>query len=98
MNAAAPTAPASLGLGIGPDGTYTRGAQVVAFLLGLWTMIAFFPLLFPGAILYAKSEETFEANPGRARTMVLWSWLCVSVLPLIPVAIGTGVVIAFNSR
>ncbi|MFI0449593.1 hypothetical protein [Actinomadura sp. 6N118] len=99
MDAAAPTAssPASLGLGIGPDGSYTRGGQVVAFLLGLWTMVLFFPLLVVGAMLYARAEEVFEANPGKAKKMVLWSWLSISVLPLIPAVVIGGAMIALNA-
>ncbi|GAA2600050.1 hypothetical protein SMC26_19625 [Actinomadura fulvescens] len=99
MNAAAPTAPAAtgFGLGIGPDGTYTRGAQVVAFLLGLWTMLVFFPLLVVGAMLYANAEEVFKTNPGRAKTMVLWSWLSVSVFPPVAAVVALGVVIAVKA-
>ncbi|GLW65527.1 hypothetical protein Arub01_37710 [Actinomadura rubrobrunea] len=83
-----------LGFGIGTDGSYTRGGQVLAFALGLWTMLAFLPLLFVGAILYTRAEERFAEDPQGARRLVTWSWLCVSVLPLVPVAIG-AVVYAF---
>jgi hypothetical protein len=67
--------------GIGPDGTYTRAGQVLAFLCGLWTMALFFPLLFPAAILYTRSEEVFQDDPGRARKLVQWSWLCITLAP-----------------
>ncbi|GAA4085911.1 hypothetical protein [Actinomadura miaoliensis] len=83
-----------LGFGIGPDGTYTRGGQVLAFVLGLWAMLAFLPLLFVGAVLYTRAEERFAENPERARHMVTWSWLSVSVLPLVPVVIGVGIYLA----
>ncbi|MEU5881389.1 hypothetical protein [Spirillospora sp. NPDC047279] len=95
MNATAPAAPApaptGFGLGIGPDGTYTRGAQVIAFLFGVWTMLLFFPLLIVGAMLYTNAEAKFPTDPGRARKMVLWSWLSVSILPPVALAVAGGV-------
>ncbi|WP_433329823.1 hypothetical protein [Spirillospora sp. CA-294931] len=103
MEAAAPAAPASTpapsgyGLGIGPDGTYTPAAQVVAFICGLWTMVLFFPFLILGALLYTNAEPAFESDPRRARKMMLWSWLSVSLLPLLAAAIVGGVVFAINA-
>ncbi|MFF5260388.1 hypothetical protein ACFY4C_15700 [Actinomadura viridis] len=67
--------------GIGPDGTYTRAGQVLAFLAGLWAMVLFFPLLFAGALLYARAEERFRDDPARARTLVLWSWFAITIGP-----------------
>ncbi|GLZ13616.1 hypothetical protein Acsp04_38510 [Actinomadura sp. NBRC 104425] len=84
-----------LGFGIGPDGTYTRGGQVLAFVLGVWAMLAFLPLVFAGAVLYTRAEERFAEDPERARRLVTWSWLCVSVLPPAAAAIGAGVYLAF---
>ncbi|WP_442778628.1 CoA transferase, partial [Actinomadura sp. WAC 06369] len=73
-------------LGIGPDGTYTRLGQTVAFVLGLLTMVAFFPCLFVSALLYARAEERFADDPERARTLVNWSWIGITV----PVAAGAA--------
>ncbi|MEV5826341.1 hypothetical protein AB0L25_12255 [Spirillospora sp. NPDC052242] len=89
--ALAPAAP-RLAFGIGPDGAYTRFGQTVAFVLGLLTMFAFLPLLFVSALLYARAEERFADDPERARTLVNWSWLAITV----PVVIGavTAVVVA----
>jgi hypothetical protein len=70
-----------LGFGIGPDGTYTRSGQILAFLAGLWAMVVFFPALVAGALLYTKSEEIFTQDPVRARTLVLRSWLSITVVP-----------------
>ncbi|GAA2439061.1 hypothetical protein GCM10010191_62970 [Actinomadura vinacea] len=81
----------SYGFGVGPDGAYTRTGQVLAFLAGLWTMVLFFPLLFPGALLYARAEEVFEQDPARARTLMLWSWLSITVAPLFGGALLVGV-------
>jgi hypothetical protein len=88
-----------LAFGIGPDGTYTRGGQVLAFIAGLFTLILFFPLLFPGAILYTRAEEVFAENPERARKLVMWSWICVTlVIPLaLLAALGIGVTLALTS-
>ncbi|WP_026404565.1 hypothetical protein [Actinomadura rifamycini] len=72
--------------GIGPDGTYTRLGQTVAFVLGLLTMVAFFPCLFVSALLYARAEERFADDPERARTLVNWSWIGITV----PVAAGAA--------
>ncbi|MDL4819361.1 hypothetical protein [Actinomadura opuntiae] len=88
MNEAAPR----LAFGIGPDGTYTRGGQTAAFILGLLTMFAFLPLLIVGAMLYGRAEETFPADADRARRLANWSWISITA----PVAIGIvlGVVVA----
>ncbi|CNF26818.1 Uncharacterised protein [Mycobacterium tuberculosis] len=83
--AAAP-APA-LAFGIGPDGTYTRGGQIAAFILGLFTMVVFVPLVVVAALLYTRAETRFAADPARARTLVNWSWACVGA----PVALGAAI-------
>ncbi|WP_192809783.1 hypothetical protein [Actinomadura rudentiformis] len=95
MSAAAPTAPATPrpGLGIGPDGSYTRGGQIAAFLLGLWAMIVFLPLLVVGAMLYTRAEEIYPTDPGRASSLVTWSWVSISVFP--PLAAGLVGAIGF---
>jgi len=80
--------------GIGPDGTYTRAGQILAFLAGIWTMVVFFPLLFVGALLYTKAETVFPTAPDRARTLVRWSWLCLTVLP--PAAAACVAVLYFG--
>jgi hypothetical protein len=77
--------------GIGPDGSYTRGGQVIAFLFGLWTMVLSFPLLFVGALLYTKAEEVFKDDPARARRLVTWSWLSITVAPVVSAAVITSV-------
>ncbi|XVQ09219.1 hypothetical protein ACQP1W_42900 [Spirillospora sp. CA-255316] len=82
--------------GIGPDGSYTRGGQIIAFLCGLWTMVLSFPLLFVGALLYTKAEEVFKDDPARARTLVSWSWLSITVGPVIGAAVVTGVALLFR--
>ncbi|MFC5747020.1 hypothetical protein [Actinomadura rugatobispora] len=82
--------------GIGQDGTYTRTGQVLAFLAGLWTMVLFFPLLFVGAILYTKAEEVFKDDPARARKLVSWSWLSVTVAPVLAVAVVIAATLPFR--
>ncbi|MBE1530259.1 hypothetical protein [Actinomadura algeriensis] len=83
MNEAAPR----LAFGIGSDGAYTRLGQTIAFVLGLLTMLAFFPLLVVAALLYARAEERFKDDPERAHTLVNWSWMSV-IVPVVvaPVA------------
>ncbi|MFB4307123.1 hypothetical protein [Actinomadura sp. GTD37] len=83
--APAPATPA-LAFGIGPDGTYTRPGQIAAFILGLFTMVVFVPLVVVAALLYARAETRFAEDPARARTLVNWSWACVAV----PVALGAA--------
>ncbi|WP_067461153.1 hypothetical protein [Actinomadura macra] len=76
-------APARPALGIGPDGTYTLGGQIAAFVLGLLTMIVCLPLVVVAALLYTSAENRFaEHDPRRGRVLVIWSWLCITVLPL----------------
>jgi hypothetical protein len=78
--------------GIGTDGTYTRLGQVLAFIFALYSMFAFVPMVFLGAILYDRSEAHFAQNPKRARTMVIWSWLSITVLSTLCGAIVLTVV------
>lgn len=85
IETAAAPAPA-LAFGIGPDGTYTRGGQVAAFVLGLFTMVLFLPLVVVAALLYTRAETRFAEDPVRARTLVNWSWACVGA----PVALGAA--------
>ncbi|GAA1869312.1 hypothetical protein [Actinomadura bangladeshensis] len=90
---AAASAP-SLAFGIGPDGTYTRSGQATAFVLGLLTTFAFLPLTVVAALLYTRAETRFTEDPARARTLVNWSWLCVTVPVVIAVAAGAAVALA----
>lgn len=94
MTETAPAASApvpSLAFGIGPDGTYTRFGQAAAFVLGLLTTFAFLPLTVVAALLYTRAETRFAEDPARARTLVNWSWLCVTVPVVIAVAAGAAV-------
>ncbi|QKW38095.1 hypothetical protein HUT06_32215 [Actinomadura sp. NAK00032] len=86
---AAPSPAPSLAFGIGPDGTYTRVGQTAAFILGTFTMLAFFPLAVVAALLYTRAETRFAENPARARALVTWSWLCIGI----PVAIGAVIAV-----
>ncbi|MQY06330.1 hypothetical protein [Actinomadura macrotermitis] len=85
------------GIGIGPDGSYTRRGQALAFLCGLWAMIVFLPLLVLGALLYTRAEERFPQDPDGARRLVLWSWLSLTVLPLAPAAVVAGITAALRA-
>ncbi|MFI0355114.1 hypothetical protein [Actinomadura sp. 9N407] len=99
MTEAAPAAPfpayaltPRLAPGIGPDGTYTQAGQIVAFLCGLWAMVAFFPMLVLAALLYTWAEDGFARDPERSRKLVIWSWLCVTVGPIVG-ALVTAIVV-----
>lgn len=84
----APAAAPRLAFGIGPDGTYTRFGQTAAFILGLLTTFAFLPLVVVAALLYARAEVRFAEDPARARTLVNWSWLSITVPVVIAVVAG----------
>ncbi|MWA03797.1 hypothetical protein F8568_026120 [Actinomadura sp. LD22] len=86
MNEAAPR----LAFGIGPDGTYTRIGQTFAFILGLLTTFAFLPLVVVGALLYTKAEGIFPADADRARRLVNWSWVSITVPVVLAVAGGAA--------
>ncbi|WP_030171012.1 hypothetical protein [Spirillospora albida] len=88
MNDALPRNPA---LGIGPDGSYTRPGQFFAFVLGLLTTVVFVPLTVLAALLYSWAEPKFATDPGRARVLVIWSWLCLTALPVAVVVLGFGI-------
>ncbi|WP_131741107.1 hypothetical protein [Actinomadura roseirufa] len=78
-----PVRPARPGPGIGADGSYTLPGQIAAFVLGLLTTLLCPPMAVVAALLYTRAEERFAAgDPGRARRLVVWSWLSVTVLPL----------------
>ncbi len=91
----APAAAPRLAFGIGPDGTYTRFGQVAAFVLGLLTTFAFLPLVVVAALLYARAEVRFAEDPARARTLVNWSWLSITV-PVVLAAIAAVVLVALG--
>ncbi|RKS77264.1 hypothetical protein BZB76_2642 [Actinomadura pelletieri DSM 43383] len=82
-SASVPSPASSLAFGIGPDGTYTRSGQAAAFVLGVATMLVFFPLMVVAALLYTRAETVFPENPRRARSLVNWSWISIAV-PGIP--------------
>ncbi|XRQ12519.1 hypothetical protein ACN3XK_16975 [Actinomadura welshii] len=82
--ASVPAAAPRLAFGIGPDGTYTRLGQIAAFVLGVLTMLAFLPLMVVAALLYDRAETVFAEDPARARRLVNWSWLSITV----PVAVS----------
>jgi hypothetical protein len=88
----APTAAPRPAFGIGPDGTYTRVGQVLAFILGLLTTFVFLPLVVVAALLYARAEIRYAEDPARARTLVNWSWLSITV-PVVLAAIAAGVLV-----
>ncbi|MEU8119332.1 hypothetical protein AB0C21_11570 [Spirillospora sp. NPDC049024] len=81
-----------LAFGIGPDGTYTRFGQALAFVLGLLATFAFLPLVVVAALLYTRAETRFGEDPARARTLVNWSWLSITA-PVV-IAIVTAAVLA----
>ncbi|MBW8484161.1 hypothetical protein [Actinomadura parmotrematis] len=86
-----PQAPRT-GFGIGPDGSYTRGGQAVAYVCAIWATLLFFPLVVVGAMLYTSADLHFAENPERSRRFVFWSWLCVSLFPPLAAALVGGVV------
>ncbi|WP_433463229.1 hypothetical protein [Spirillospora sp. CA-128828] len=87
---AAPVAAPRPAFGIGPDGTYTLFGQVLAFILGLITTFVFLPLVVVAALLYTRAETVFAENPSRARALVIWSWLSITV-PVIVAGAVAGV-------
>ena len=92
--APAPAPSARLAFGIGPDGTYTRFGQLAAFFLGLLTTFVFLPLVVVAALLYTRAETRFATDPERSRTLVTWSWICVTILPLAAAGAIAGVAVA----
>jgi hypothetical protein len=72
---------------IGPDGSYTRAGQTVAFILGLISLI-FFPATVVAAMLYTMGEDRFATDPQRARKLVNWSWITLVAWPIPAVCIG----------
>ncbi|TDC52713.1 hypothetical protein E1281_18760 [Actinomadura sp. KC345] len=93
--ASVPAAAPRLAFGIGQDGTYTRLGQTAAFVLGTLTMLAFVPLMVVAALLYAKAETVFADDPARARTLVNWSWISITV-PVVIAAIAVPVAVTMT--
>ncbi|TDC66722.1 hypothetical protein E1200_16220 [Actinomadura sp. GC306] len=91
--ASVPPAAPRLAFGIGPDGTYTALGQAAAFVLGVLTMFAFLPLMIVAALLYTKAETVFPEDPARARRLVDWSWLCITVPVAFAALIGVAVLL-----
>lgn len=93
--ASVPAPGARPAFGIGQDGTYTRFGQVAAFVLGLLTTFIFLPLVVVAALLYTRAETRFADDPARARTLVNWSWLSITV-PVALAVVGAGLAVALG--
>jgi hypothetical protein len=77
---------------IGPDGTYTRTGQTLAFILGCLNL-AFVPATIAAALLYTHAETRFTTDPDGARLLVNWSWIALVIMPgLVAVAGLVGLV------
>lgn len=63
-----------LPLGVQEDGTLTRKATPVAFVLGTLAVFAVLPLGVLGIILNNMGLERVATNPEQARRLVAWSW------------------------
>ncbi|MFD0851848.1 hypothetical protein ACFQ07_06430, partial [Actinomadura adrarensis] len=55
----------------------------LAFACGVLTMVLFFPMLVAGALLYTRAEAVFQDDPDGARPLYVWSWLSITVAPVV---------------
>ncbi|GAA2113259.1 hypothetical protein [Actinomadura alba] len=72
---------------IGPDGTYTRVGQTLAFILGFISLV-FVPATVVAAMLYTHGEARFATDPERARKLMNWSWIALLVWPVPFLCVG----------
>jgi hypothetical protein len=67
---------------IGPDGTYTRSGQALAYILG-FISLAFIPATVAAAVLYTVGEARFRTDPESARQLMNWSWIALLIVPVL---------------
>ncbi|MBC6458734.1 hypothetical protein [Actinomadura sp. HBU206391] len=72
---------------IGPDGTYTRNGQALAFVLGVIGLL-FVPATLAAALLYTRAETLFATEPEEARRLVSWSWIALMIVPVLGIVTG----------
>lgn len=63
-----------LPLGLRPDGSMTRRASTIGFILGIICVFGAFPLAILGIVLSNMGMNRVHSDPAKARTLVAWSW------------------------
>jgi len=70
--------PASAGqrlpLGLRPDGSMTRRAATIGFILGTICVVGAFPLAIVGIVLSNMGMNRVHSDPAKARRLIAWSW------------------------
>lgn len=86
MTKAAAPHPVKLPLGVQADGTLTRKATPIAFVLGTLAVFAALPLGVLAIILNNMGLERVQTTPKTARTLVTWSWWIFAVVDTAAIA------------
>ena len=63
-----------LPLGLRPDGSMSRRASTIGFILGTICVFGAFPLAILGIVLSNMGMNRVQSDPAKARTLVVWSW------------------------
>ena len=68
-----------LPLGVLPDGSMTRRAATIGFILGTICVVGAFPLAIVGIVLSNMGMNRVQTAPAKARRLVTWSWWILGV-------------------
>lgn len=98
-SAAAPaTAPAPtderLPLGLRPDGTMTRPAAAIGFVLGIICVFGAPPLAIVGIVLSNMGMNRVQSDRAFARKLVAWSWCVLGVTSALVLLVVAAVVVS----
>ncbi|SEG82993.1 hypothetical protein SAMN04489712_115120 [Thermomonospora echinospora] len=82
--------PPRLPLGVQADGTLTRKAVPIAFVMGTLAVFAVLPLGVLAIILNDRGLERVRTSPQTARRMINWSWGILAVVDVLEIIALTG--------
>ncbi|WP_119731469.1 hypothetical protein [Thermomonospora amylolytica] len=89
MSHAAPV-PVKLPLGVQADGTLTRTAASIGFVLGTVAVLTLLPFGVLGIVLNNMGLERVQTAPDKARTLVSWSWIVLAAASVLGLALIAG--------
>ncbi|REE97242.1 hypothetical protein [Thermomonospora umbrina] len=88
------SAPSRLPLGVQADGTLTRKATPIAFVMGTLAVLVLLPLGVLGVILNNMGLERVQSSPEPARKLINWSWGILAVADVLALVLIIAMVVA----
>ena len=83
-----------LPLGLLPDGSMTRRAATIAFILGTICVVGAFPVAIVAIVLSNMGMNRVQSDPAKARKLVAWSWGVLGMTSVLVLLAVTALVLA----